>query len=173
MFYWRENDGAFCNTVDSVAMTFTDPYVFTPTLTNALCYSYCDGVVHMAVTGGNAITDLNYAWSTGAAGEALDSIVDLCAGAYTLIVSDDNDCRDTTTVQITEPILLEIDSLAYQPVTCSGLRWASRRSMMLKLSITASMMGQLERGRNDDRSLRRCALGAHPQCDRLYRYGQY
>jgi len=120
MFYWRENDGAFCNTVDSVEMTFTDPYVFTPTLTSALCKGYCDGAVHMAVTGGNAITDLNYFWTTGAAGPALDSIVDLCAGEYALVVSDDNDCRDTTTVTITEPVLLRIDSLAYQPVTCSG-----------------------------------------------------
>ena len=120
MFYWRENDGAFCNTVDSVEMTFTDPYVFTPTLTNALCYGYCDGAVHMAVTGGNAIADLNYFWSTGVSGIALDSIVDLCAGEYALVVSDDNDCRDTTTITITEPVLLRIDSLAYQPVTCSG-----------------------------------------------------
>ncbi len=119
-FYWTENDGAFCSNVDSVEMTFTAPYVFTPTIVDALCFSYCDGSVEMEVSGGNSVGGLDFTWSTGDAGVLLNTISDLCAGDYTLTVTDDNGCEGTTTVTIAEPILLEIDSLAYQPVTCSG-----------------------------------------------------
>ncbi len=120
MFYWVENDGAFCDLIDSVAITFTDAYVFTPTITNALCFGYCDGSVDMAITGGNAAAGLNYTWSNGTTGVGANIASDLCAGPYTLEVSDDNGCEGTTDVVITEPILLEIDSLSMLPATCSG-----------------------------------------------------
>ncbi len=55
-----ENDGAFCNLIDSVDMTFTDAYVFTPTLTDALCFGYCDGIAQVDVTGGNSVAGLNF-----------------------------------------------------------------------------------------------------------------
>ncbi|MEZ4739449.1 MAG: PKD domain-containing protein [Flavobacteriales bacterium] len=120
MFYWIENDGAFCNTIDSVLMTFTDAFVFTPTLTNALCFSYCDGAAQVDVTGGNAAAGLTFEWSTGEQGVDLDVVNGLCAGDHMLRVRDDNNCTDSLIFTITEPILLEIDSLATQPVTCSG-----------------------------------------------------
>ncbi|HRH70540.1 MAG TPA: PKD domain-containing protein [Flavobacteriales bacterium] len=119
-FYWAENDGAFCNTIDSVQKTVTDTYVFTPTLTGALCFSYCDGAAKTLVTGGNSVAGRVFEWSNGEQGLELDSIINLCAGDYTLLVRDDNGCEGSTTVTITEPVLLEIDSLASQPVTCSG-----------------------------------------------------
>ncbi|MBK8532757.1 MAG: gliding motility-associated C-terminal domain-containing protein [Flavobacteriales bacterium] len=119
-FYWEENDGAFCNLKDSVDMTFTDAYVFTPTLTDALCFGYCDGIAEVDVVGGNSVGGLNFAWSNGQQGIDLNTIEDLCMGDYTLTVADDNGCEGSVTVNIAEPILLEIDSLAHQPVTCSG-----------------------------------------------------
>jgi len=120
MFYWVENDGAFCNLIDSVVKTFTDPYVFTPTLTNALCYTFCDGAATMQVTGGNSLAGLTFDWSTGVNGVNANVISTLCAGSYVLTVTDDNGCQDSTTITITEPVLLELDSMATQPVTCSG-----------------------------------------------------
>ena len=120
MFYWVENDGAFCNLIDSVVKTFTDPYVFTPTLTNALCYTFCDGAATMQVTGGNSLAGLTFDWSTGVNGVNANAISTLCAGSYVLTVTDDNGCQDSTTITITEPVLLELDSMATQPVTCSG-----------------------------------------------------
>ncbi len=119
-FYWRENDGAFCNTVDSVQMTLTDPLAITFSKTDAICYSYCDGTAHATVVGGNAAVALEYIWSTGENGPALTDVTDLCAGNYSLLVTDDNACIDTASFFIDEPILLEIDSIASQPVTCSG-----------------------------------------------------
>ncbi|MEO8589041.1 MAG: gliding motility-associated C-terminal domain-containing protein [Flavobacteriales bacterium] len=119
MFYWVENDGAFCNTIDSVLMTFTDTILIAFTPTDAVCYSYCDGTAQASVTGGNAAVGFTYDWS-GAVVGAGDHVSGLCAGVYGLTVTDDNGCIGSNEVTITEPILLEIDSLATHPVTCSG-----------------------------------------------------
>ena len=118
-FYWIEDDGAFCYLIDSVQKTFTDDIVIDITSINALCFSYCDGSAQATVIGGNAVNGFTYAWS-GGTGSNTAAISDLCAGEYSLLVTDDNGCQDSASVTITEPILLEIDSLAHQPVTCSG-----------------------------------------------------
>ena len=119
-FYWVENDGAFCNLIDSVEKTLTDAYVFSPSITNASCHSYCDGVALMAVAGGNAIAGLHYDWTTGLEGQGENTADGLCLGEHSLTVRDDNNCLGTTTVTVGEPILLEIDSMSFEPVTCSG-----------------------------------------------------
>lgn len=119
-FYWVENDGAFCDLIDSVRITFTDAYVFTPTVTDALCYGYSDGAIAMQVAGGNAAAGLDFSWSTGVDGIMEDTITGLSAGSYSLLVTDDNGCTGSTEVLVGQPIRLEIDSLAMLPVTCSG-----------------------------------------------------
>ena len=118
-FYWIEDDEAFCYLIDSVQKTFTDDIIIDITSVNTLCFSYCDGTAQATVVGGNAANGFTYAWS-GGTGNNTASITDLCAGDYSLLVTDDNGCQDSASVTITEPILLEIDSLAHQPVTCSG-----------------------------------------------------
>lgn len=117
--YWIENDGAFCNTIDSVQMTFTDTIVITFTPTDAICFNYCDGTAAAAITGGNAAVDFTYDWSGPVVGSG-DHVSGLCAGTYGLTVTDDNGCIGSNEVIIGQPVLLEIDSLASQPVTCSG-----------------------------------------------------
>lgn len=119
-FYWIEDDGAFCYLIDSVQMTFTDTIVIAFTHTDAVCFTYCDGTAQAAVTGGNAAAGFTFDWSNGDNGVGLDAVTDLCDGTYTLTVTDDNGCTGTNEVVISEPVLLEIDSLASQPVTCSG-----------------------------------------------------
>lgn len=119
-FYWRENDGAFCNTVDSVLMTFTDAINIDFIWTDAVCKDYCDGTAQALVTGGNTLVDFTYNWSTGLSGNGEDRIADLCDDLYFLTVTDDNGCAATDSVQISEPPRLEIASLTYEPVICSG-----------------------------------------------------
>lgn len=119
-FYWRENDGAFCNTVDSVLMTFTDAINIDFIWTDAVCKDYCDGTARALVTGGNTLVDFTYNWSTGLSGTGEDELADLCDDLYFLTVTDDNGCAATDSVQISEPPRLEIASLTYDPVICSG-----------------------------------------------------
>ncbi len=119
-FYWIENDGAFCNTIDSVQMVLTDAIVIDFTTTDAICYTYCDGTAEAAITGGNAVAGFTYTWSTGASGVDEFSVDGLCAGIYSLLVTDDNGCDASADLTISEPVLLEIDTITFAPVTCSG-----------------------------------------------------
>lgn len=119
-FYWIEDDGAFCYLIDSVQMTFTDSIIIDFDVTDATCFSWCDGEVTATITGGNAANDFLFDWSTGTHGFGIDGISALCMGDYELQITDDNGCIGLNTFTINEPILLEIDSLASQPVTCSG-----------------------------------------------------
>lgn len=116
-FYWVENDGAFCNLIDSVQMTLTDAILPNLTWTDAVCFSACDGTAVSNAQGGNVAAGYQYAWSNGGANAAVSG---LCAGVYQIVVTDDNGCTGNASVTIAEPALLEIDSLATLPVTCSG-----------------------------------------------------
>ena len=118
-FFWTEDDGNFCFLVDSVEMTVTDPIVITFTTTDAICYSYCDGTASAVVVGGDPGV-LNNVWSTGEAGAGLDAIANLCAGNYSLTVTDVEGCIGNSNFAIDEPILLEIDSTVAIPETCFG-----------------------------------------------------
>jgi gliding motility-associated-like protein len=119
-FYWRENDGAYCNTVDSVLMTFTDPIVMAFTTTDATCFELCDGTASVTVTGGNVADDFSYTWSGGTVAASPDSVSGLCMGSYQLTLADDNGCTATDTFAITQPVQLMIDTITTIPVTCSG-----------------------------------------------------
>jgi gliding motility-associated-like protein len=118
-FYWTEDDGNFCFLVDSVEMTVTDPIVITVSTTDAICFGYCDGTASALIAGGNPGV-LNNVWSTGASGSGLDAIADLCAGNYSLTVTDVEGCSGSADFAINEPILLEIDSIVAIPETCFG-----------------------------------------------------
>ncbi|MCB9184974.1 MAG: gliding motility-associated C-terminal domain-containing protein [Flavobacteriales bacterium] len=119
-FYWIEDDGAFCYLKDSVQMTFTDTILIDFNVTDATCYTWCDGESVASITGGNAAIDFLFDWSTGDHGFGTDQLNGLCADTYSLQVTDDNGCIGMNSFTVSEPVLLEIDSLASQPVTCSG-----------------------------------------------------
>lgn len=119
-FYWRENDGVYCNTVDSVRITFTDAITIHFATVNATCYTYCDGSAQAAVTGGNTANGFTYAWSIGTVGSLPSAVSGLCAGPVQLTVTDDNGCTASKDTTITQPVLLQIDSTSGSPVTCSG-----------------------------------------------------
>lgn len=116
-FYWTEDDGNFCLLVDSVQMTVTDPIQITFATTNAVCFTFCDGTATPTVTGGipGALT---YAWSNGS--NAQQGVTGLCAGNYSLTVTDLAGCTGTASFTITEPPLLEIDAIQVVPETCFG-----------------------------------------------------
>lgn len=120
MFYWIEDDGAFCYLIDSVQMTFTDTILVTFQHVDATCYTYCDGQAQAFITGGNTVNGFDFDWSTGSHGIGIDQIQALCTDTFSVTVTDDNGCLGYGEVFIDEPVLLEMDSIASQPVTCSG-----------------------------------------------------
>ncbi len=102
--------------------TLTQPTVLTLVLskTNASCGGVCDGKATATLTGGTA--PYKYVWSTGStttSASLTNTIIALCAGTYTVTVTDKNNCVKTGTVTITEPAILDATASSTN-ITCFG-----------------------------------------------------
>ena len=112
-----DGDGCFTN----VSATITEPPVLTTGITNygnLTCNGSCDGYAEVLATGGTA----PYSYDWGGFGTT-QQLTGLCAGTYTVIVTDANGCTSSSTIVITEPSALGIsftstDNLCYQ--SCDG-----------------------------------------------------
>jgi large repetitive protein len=96
--------------------TVTSPSTLGITITtsgNVTCFGACDGYATAAVSGGSA--PFSYNWMPGSTAGA--SVNNLCAGTYTVTVTDANGCSANTTVNITQPNAL-IASISNTNVTC-------------------------------------------------------
>lgn len=118
-----------CTVTDTNACTSTfvatiiQPPVLTLTMSqvNATCGGTCDGTATATITGGTP--PYNYVWSNGSStltGALSNTISGLCAGTYTVDVTDANGCIITDSVTITEPPVL-VATATGTNVTCFGL----------------------------------------------------
>ena len=82
---------------------------------NNSCFNSCDAFATAAVAGGSA--PYSYNWTPG--GIAGASVNNLCAGTYTVTVTDANGCTAMTTVVLTQPNAL-LASITSTNVTCFG-----------------------------------------------------
>jgi gliding motility-associated-like protein len=111
------------NTFDT---TITQPPVLTLTMsqTNATCGGICNGTATATITGGTS--QYTYTWTTGATtttGTLSNTITGLCAGGYTITVTDENGCLRTDSVRITEPDTLFASAIGQNTScydTCDG-----------------------------------------------------
>jgi PKD repeat protein len=92
--------------------TLTQPIAITVNLlssTPATCNGLCDGTATVSVSGGTA--PYTYTWSSGSAPNSNNNS-NLCAGAHSVIVTDNNSCTSSLNYNITEPaaILLNIST---------------------------------------------------------------
>ncbi|MBU0765535.1 MAG: hypothetical protein KJ607_11935, partial [Bacteroidetes bacterium] len=87
---------------DITSVTLTDPLTITVvSQNNPACNGDCNGSVTIAVDGGNA--PYLYLWQSGGNGETESG---LCAGTYTVTVTDFSLSTTTSSVILTEPDLL-------------------------------------------------------------------
>ncbi len=103
-----------CSNTNTV--TFTNPPAITLTInqTNATCNGFCNGSATANATGGTGI--ITYSWSNGATTPSINS---LCAGDYTVIVTDANSCTQTQTVTITQSSALTATFTSTNPTGCN------------------------------------------------------
>lgn len=87
----------------------------TPTITNVSCFGGNDGSIQASATGGVAPYD--YSWSNGSSGAF---ITGLAAGSYTVTATDDNNCIQVATYQVTEPGDLVITLVNLSDESCFG-----------------------------------------------------
>ena len=100
----------------SVSVTVTQPIllVASSTKVDVTCYGESNGSVDATVSGGTA--PYTYLWSNDATTEDLAAVA---AGTYSLTVTDAKGCKATTSVTITEPILVTVSASATN-VNCNG-----------------------------------------------------
>ena len=94
-------DAAGCDTL--VPFTINAPPAIVPdtSWTDVTCAGLCDGTANAPAVGGTGL--LIYVWSPAVAGQGTPFATQLCAGNYSVTISDVNGCDTTVTFTIAEP----------------------------------------------------------------------
>jgi gliding motility-associated-like protein len=107
-------DANGCVSSNSFVITEPLPIVVTTTISNPKCNAVCNGSVATTVTGGNP----NYSYNWIPNGGPVPSPTGLCAGSYTVVVTDDSLCTGQALVVLTDPIIL-ISNISFTNSTCN------------------------------------------------------
>jgi gliding motility-associated-like protein len=101
---------------DTAVITVPPPINVVFTIVNNKCFDSCTGTASAVATGG--VRPYTYKWNTNPLSIS-DTIINLCAGSYTLTVTDSNGISVANTITITAPtpITMIVDST---PITCNG-----------------------------------------------------
>lgn len=98
-------DVAGCDSTLTYTVGAPPPLVAQLTTVDASCAGTCDGEATVTVSGGTP--NYTFLWSPNPpTGQGTTSVSGLCAGAYTLLVSDANGCDTTIAFVIEEPLPL-------------------------------------------------------------------
>jgi len=113
------NDAHGCQAIDSFTFIRKPiPLAIDSVWTkNISCFGYSDGLASVINTN-KPWKKLSYSWSPQ--GNLTAQISNLKAGSYTVKVSDQNNCMDSSTVIITEPNRLELKPTLTKDVLCNG-----------------------------------------------------
>ncbi|NDB35715.1 MAG: hypothetical protein EB023_10360, partial [Flavobacteriia bacterium] len=103
--------------ITSANTTITEPAILTATAssTNVTCNGINNGTASVSQTGGTA--PYTYLWSNGG---MASTISNLAPGSYTVTVTDANGCATQSSVNITQPNALVVNSAITLPILCNG-----------------------------------------------------
>lgn len=96
-------DAQGCTTTSSVSLTEPSALVLSTGSINISCYGSNDGMAHVSASGGTP--GYTYTWSNTGTN---DTIQNLSAGSYTVIITDAHNCTQSATVTLTEPAALSL-----------------------------------------------------------------
>ncbi|MCB9446826.1 MAG: gliding motility-associated C-terminal domain-containing protein [Flavobacteriales bacterium] len=108
-----DNNG--CQTTASVTITQPSNLTASTTPTNASCNGTCNGQAIANPSGGTS--PYTYLWSNG---KTTATVTGLCAGNFTVTVTDNNGCTTTATAGIAQPTALTGGVTASTDATCGG-----------------------------------------------------
>ena len=109
------NDDNNCVTSSSVTIGEPTPIVITAdNVVNVSCFGECDGEIQISVTGGTA----PYLYDWFPIGLTTPGVAGLCAGTYTVRITDANGCAEEMDITIMEPTQL-VQSASTVNATCS------------------------------------------------------
>ena len=108
-------DAKGCTTSVSVVILQSGKPVVTVATTNLNCNGVCNGTIDLTVTGGTA--QYTYDWAHIPLTNNAGDLTGVCAGTYTVTITDANFCTTSTSVIITEPTQLTVSGTSTQS-TC-------------------------------------------------------
>lgn len=109
-------DANGCQEQQTVVVGEPAPIVINTSTLDASCNGLCDGEAYAEATGGTGA--FTYQWNDPAS-TASDTVVALCAGTYTVVVTDAAGCQDSTDVVINEPDPIDVN-ISVTSTTCNG-----------------------------------------------------
>ena len=96
-YFYIMVDNGYCTGIDSVFVGF-EVVVDSFNLHNPSCYDSCNGSISAFISAGTP--PFNYNWSTG---DTISVISNLCAGTYSLTITDNNNCVSISSVILQQP----------------------------------------------------------------------
>ena len=105
-----------CSSSTSVVVTINaNPTVSVASVTNISCFGGNNGAVSITPVGVSVIT---YAWSNSATTQNISS---LTAGTYTVVITDGNGCKASTSATVTQPATaITATAAVTSPILCFG-----------------------------------------------------
>jgi gliding motility-associated-like protein len=118
-------DSAGCSALDTVVITEPPALNLVMSSTDESCFGACDGTATVTATGGtgNPAIDFTFAWVPDPptpTGQGTNSISILCAGLYTVTVTDSVGCSANNSVTV-NPAVAIVDNLVTSDLTCNGV----------------------------------------------------
>jgi gliding motility-associated-like protein len=112
----RDNLG--CENTTNVFVNNPNPILLTPSNTNVSCFGGSDGIAQVNVVGSKP--PFTYQWTSNAGGQTGAVVNNLFAGFYRVTVRDSSNCAVDTSIVITQPKGMTINSSKITDTKCVG-----------------------------------------------------
>lgn len=116
-YYVQVTNALNCVTIEAITINEPTEIISAATQANILCHGNCTGSITVNPSGGNGPYSIQ--WDAAAGNSTNPSVVNLCAGTYTVAISDASGCIINDTFNITQPDSLTL-SLNTNNVLCNG-----------------------------------------------------
>jgi len=118
IYFVTVSDNKGCTISGSVQLNNPPQLLASVSTTQVSCYNQCNGSAFATAT--NAVGAVSYYYVGGSMPVATQSASGLCAGAYTMTATDQNNCQAVVIFSITQPTQLTASITAVGNVSCSG-----------------------------------------------------
>jgi hypothetical protein len=114
-YFLYVTDDKGCHATEAMNVPEPDGYVLTVDTVPPTCHDGCDGNITLNLTGGTQ--PYTYVWLHTSANS--NFVNNLCAGTYTVTISDANNCNFSRIVTLSNPPLLEVN-IPRDTTLCNG-----------------------------------------------------
>lgn len=115
-YYVDVTDAGGCTASDTLVLTEPTEIVANETLFTPAC-NVCDGSIQLAPSGGTG--PYSFLWSAPIAGQSTGTVINLCAGIYSVDITDNTGCSNTFTFPLSNTNAPDPNVLN-TPITCNG-----------------------------------------------------